>query len=409
MDINKDNAIKLWDERYRKNTQTITDFSGRKMTKGQYGDTSSKSGWTIDHRMPISNGGTNAKCNLEIVNHKTNAEKADKITFTANGKQFQVQKDDSGNGCYKIVELKSNKPISNQKTTQKTDLKREIAEKLFNETIEDDLDMAGRCIKFDMFEKSDDVAWGIGYYTNKKDLSIENCFVAHVKTLADQEGKSSFKSNDMVFELKKIDGRYHYLNTSKILDKNDYYNVLGYTSNLFKQEQTIFKDLVTLKINYVSDKDLSKFLILLEELLSIASLRNNYIIKKDIYGWGESKIYIIFDTPKENNTCTAHEFAMYMNTLRGYLIKISSIKNVTIYHSTHEINAAEYSTFVYEIDCHFENKVRNNETNTIFLSEDVKNHIIKCKYKEDSFSKRFNYYERNYIFPKLKDLIKNFS
>ena len=106
MELNKEAALKLWNERYGKQTQTKKDFAGRTMSKGLFGRTDSKSGWTLDHRQPKSLGGTNKKCNIEIVNHVTNTEKADKTTFEANGKMFQVQKDkESGSGCYKIVRL----------------------------------------------------------------------------------------------------------------------------------------------------------------------------------------------------------------------------------------------------------------------------------------------------------------
>lgn len=413
MDINKNTAIQLWDERYDKDTQVVFDFAGRKMTKGQFGDTNSKSGWTIDHRQPQSRGGKNVKCNLEIVNHVTNTEKADKTTFTANGKQFQVQKDsESGKSCYKIVELESS---SAQKTKKKTESRGDIAEKLFNDTITDDKDIAGRYINFNSFETDDDDAWSIGYFTNNKTISLNNCFVAHVKTIADQEGKSSFKSNDMVFELKKIDGNYHYINVSKIDDKFNFLNVVGYTNYLYKQESTIFKDLITLKVKYKEDSEFSKFLILLEELMSSVSLKNNYLLSEGniFYNFYDKdrKIHILFETPKEQDTCTVHEFAMLMNTLRKMFINMTSITDLTIYHSVHKINANQYLKFFEDIDRHFVNKVNNNKTNTIYLTEDVKNYLAKCKYTEDSFTKTSSYnsyFERNYIYNKLLDLIKKY-
>jgi|SRR5690554_2715616 len=416
MEINKTNAMKLWNERYGKQTQKTSDFSGRIMTKGQYGHTNSKTGWTIDHRQPLSKGGSNAKCNLEIVNHETNAEKANDITFTANGKQFQVQKD-SGNGCYKIVELKSNKSTTKIKNTQTKGKKRLVAEKLFKETIENNLDMAGRTINFNSFETSNNDAWGIGFYTSNKKISVDNCFVAHVKTLADQKGKSSFKSNGILFELKKINGKYHYINTTNITNRDDFINAFGYINNLYKQEQNIYKDLITLKISYRNDEHFSKFIILLEEILPLISLKSNYIIPRTYSDWGlqERKIHVIFDTPEENDTCIAHEFAMYINTLKSYLIKITSITDITIYHSTHTLNTNEYLEFLHNIDSHFESKVRSYHTNTLFVSNEVKNYLTKCHYKEDTFTEHAvfyndSYYERNYgWFKQIKELLDNFN
>ncbi|MFW6319916.1 MAG: HNH endonuclease [Bacillota bacterium] len=104
MVINQKNALTLWNERYGKSVQAIEDFSGRRITKAQFGDTNSKSGWTIDHRLPKSKGGSNVKCNLEIVHHKTNEEKANKICFVANERHFRVKNSKDGEKCYEIVE-----------------------------------------------------------------------------------------------------------------------------------------------------------------------------------------------------------------------------------------------------------------------------------------------------------------
>ncbi|MDR0473877.1 MAG: HNH endonuclease [Treponema sp.] len=74
MEIKHETAMKLWKEKYGKGTEKANDREGRLMLKTAYGDESSKYGWNIHHRKAISNGGTSAKMNLEIVHILTHKE-----------------------------------------------------------------------------------------------------------------------------------------------------------------------------------------------------------------------------------------------------------------------------------------------------------------------------------------------
>jgi hypothetical protein len=102
MEISKENAIELWEERYGFATKAY-DYSGRGMDKSAFGNQNSSQGWNIDHIRPESKGGSNKKCNLKIVNIRTNEEKADAFPhWTANGKKFKAKKTETN--CYEIVE-----------------------------------------------------------------------------------------------------------------------------------------------------------------------------------------------------------------------------------------------------------------------------------------------------------------
>lgn len=92
MDINRENAMRLWKQRYGKATR-VKDFAGREMDKGAYDQRGSEFGWNLDHILPKSRGGKDTDSNLICTHILTNDEKADKYpVFTANKKQFEIIK-----------------------------------------------------------------------------------------------------------------------------------------------------------------------------------------------------------------------------------------------------------------------------------------------------------------------------
>lgn len=90
-EIRKDIEEDFWQREFG-NATTSKDFCGRKIKKADFGNSKSELGWNIDHIMPRANGGDNSFGNIQLANIKSNAEKADKITFKANGKTYQVRK-----------------------------------------------------------------------------------------------------------------------------------------------------------------------------------------------------------------------------------------------------------------------------------------------------------------------------
>jgi len=77
MEIKKDTAMKLWEEKFGDKTKAH-DYKGREILKAAYGQDGSQYGWNIDHIKPKSKGGTDRVDNLQIVHISTNQEKADR-------------------------------------------------------------------------------------------------------------------------------------------------------------------------------------------------------------------------------------------------------------------------------------------------------------------------------------------
>lgn len=92
MELNRETAMRLWGKHFGKETKA-TDFSGRVIAKGAYGDRNSEFGWNVDHILPQSKGGTTADHNLVCCHILTNDEKADRFpAFVANGRRFEIIK-----------------------------------------------------------------------------------------------------------------------------------------------------------------------------------------------------------------------------------------------------------------------------------------------------------------------------
>lgn len=92
MDLNRETAMRLWNKTYGKDTK-VSDFTGRKIVKGAYGDRNSEFGWNIDHILPVSQGGKTNDSNLIVTHISTNDEKADKFPcFVANGIKYEIVK-----------------------------------------------------------------------------------------------------------------------------------------------------------------------------------------------------------------------------------------------------------------------------------------------------------------------------
>ncbi|WP_027121523.1 HNH endonuclease domain-containing protein [Mycoplasma leonicaptivi] len=92
MDINKQNAQKLWKERYG-NKKVIRDYTRYEIHFDQYG-TETEFGWDVDHIIPLSRNGSGRKTNLVICHHLTNNEKENKTSWWAtleNGDEVRLQ------------------------------------------------------------------------------------------------------------------------------------------------------------------------------------------------------------------------------------------------------------------------------------------------------------------------------
>jgi hypothetical protein len=71
--LDHDKAMKLWKSLWG-NSQDGLDYKKRPIKKAAYGDHDSKFGWDVHHKVPKSQGGTDAFDNLTIVHVITHDE-----------------------------------------------------------------------------------------------------------------------------------------------------------------------------------------------------------------------------------------------------------------------------------------------------------------------------------------------
>ena len=82
---------KVWEQEFGY-ASSGHDFTGREVRKSECGNSYSPYGWDIDHIMPVSLGGSDTRSTLQIVNIQTNREKANKTSFIANFRNYQVKR-----------------------------------------------------------------------------------------------------------------------------------------------------------------------------------------------------------------------------------------------------------------------------------------------------------------------------
>ena len=88
--MNNKKAKKVWNDHYGKKRKVI-DVFGKTIKKGDYGKKNA-TGWEVDHIYPDSKKGSNARTNLQPLQHDNNLQKGDKLQGKVNGKQFKVTK-----------------------------------------------------------------------------------------------------------------------------------------------------------------------------------------------------------------------------------------------------------------------------------------------------------------------------
>ena len=119
MEINKENAIKLWRSRYG-NKDWIQDYNNRNSRRQSTSDGHYYNyGWNLHHMMPESKASCSpkmkrkvtSKSNLEIVHIFTNDEAEDKTTFIINDTEYQVRSLRDGSGNYGIFDTSNNRRV----------------------------------------------------------------------------------------------------------------------------------------------------------------------------------------------------------------------------------------------------------------------------------------------------------
>ena len=125
MEINKNKAVKLWNDVFGENTLWAVDCFGTWIYKEDYGNSERKRKrpngdgkeysycWNVDHIKPIAEGGKDEWNNYEPMHCNNNFNKGDKISFKINGTPYQTVRCDLSNGY----------GIQNQNTGKRVDWK----------------------------------------------------------------------------------------------------------------------------------------------------------------------------------------------------------------------------------------------------------------------------------------------
>ncbi|WP_025755647.1 HNH endonuclease [Mycoplasmopsis cricetuli] len=418
MKINKKNALKLWDEIYGKTTQTSYDFAQRKINKSEY-NTNSKNSWNIDHIFPLNLGGTDSKNNLQIVHYLTNNEKGDKVSFVANNSIFNVVKEK--NGIYKIKE--KNKYVENLNEYKN----------LFEEYIKFDkhtknwYDFAGRKVEFNEFQTKSNESWDVDFF----DYNNSNQrYVANSLTIKERANKTSFSCNDLNFQTIRFNDKYYFVNTDDFYSLDNKMNVFFNINKSINENREMFFDILTIKIRYnyyyyhYSDEkkwinniviEFNKIIKAFENDIEKKLLYNFNILKKN----NELILNFIFNTPEINDVSYVHEIALYFNTIKLIFTNKFDLK-IDIAHWSKTIKNSDLWNFLNSLNLYTSYSIINNDyfsqlfnkmnSTSLIVSSEVFKYLIECNYKENTFEEKFSinnevWYQRNYIFDKLKKII----
>ncbi len=202
MEVNRRLAIKKWDEQFGK-TVDATDFSGRKIQKGAFGQLTSTYGWTLTYIVPKAVGGTEAPENLICVHVKTASEKEQNFpSFNANDVKYKLTKE---SGKWEIIPSNDEDAIAEQKEKEAKAM--ELWTLTFGEA-ESATDFAGRIIRRDCYGSGREGAWKVAPYVDSKPTENKNAYIANLFTIAEALGKTAFRSNGKFFTLNKENGVY---------------------------------------------------------------------------------------------------------------------------------------------------------------------------------------------------------
>ena len=102
MTINRQAALRLWEERF-KNRMAVKDLFGLPMKKDAFNQRGADGAWNIHHIVPKCEGGTDNDVNLIIISMDAHDQIGDRFpSYTVNSKVYDVRKI-QGTQTYKIV------------------------------------------------------------------------------------------------------------------------------------------------------------------------------------------------------------------------------------------------------------------------------------------------------------------
>ena len=203
MKMNEEKAKKLFLEQFPDGIGY--DFARRKMKLEDYGNDKVKTGWNIDHILAISKGGTNAKCNLQCTNIKTNTIKQSKTTWLDNNVRYQVRKN---KGLYTIIKVDENE---NKKEYNLND--KAFVLSLFKQRypLGVGFDLMGRKMILEDYSNKDVYSgWNI-VKLNPKNTKINderNYEIFNIVSILEKNNKTSWIDNDRYFQIKRSNGRF---------------------------------------------------------------------------------------------------------------------------------------------------------------------------------------------------------
>ena len=327
MKINKQNAMKLWRERYGDNND-VCDYAGRPMFFLDYNDRDSKYGWNIDHILPQDRNGTDDIDNLIICNIKTNDEKANKTTFEANYKKFQVKKID---GIYRICGHESNPEIYEDP---------KLWYEFYNE--EEEKDFANREIHFSDFQNENSkYGWDICLINIQVGPVEGNLAIANIETIKEKNNKNSFTANGYKFQIHKDDmGGYTFFSPDIIADKFDVESIIKYIN---AEEKRIFMSYTIIDLSNVKKykkNHLDIILMKFAKLVQGLTIDMKNFIRMEI---NDSNLIVYLDCEYQADTRKTMEFNVLLNT---YKVMFENKYKISIDIASDLINILENYKFM---------------------------------------------------------------
>lgn len=183
-------ASDWWTHFFGKGVQDAQDYTGRLIKKSAYNQPGSAYGWILEYILPLDNGGTDTKDNIHISSYEAYSLRNGKITYTIDGKRYQVQKDDKGHYAIYII----------------GDKKMSFWEKEFGDANEAQ-DFTGRVIKKCAYgQVNSRFGWDVDHIQplskGGKD-NDENKQIVHVTTNDEKGDKTTFVINGTTYQVQK--------------------------------------------------------------------------------------------------------------------------------------------------------------------------------------------------------------
>ncbi len=402
MKINKQNAMKLWRIRYGDNND-VCDYAGRPMFFLDYNNRESKYGWNIDHILPQDRNGTDDIENLIICNIKTNDEKANKTTFTANNKKFQVKKFD---GNYEICNHVSNPEIYEDP-------------KLWYEyyTEEEEKDFANREIHYDDFQNEESkYGWDICLINTQVGPIEGNLTIANIETIKEKNNKNSFTANGYKFQIHKDEnGDYSFFSPDIIADKYDINSILKFIN---AEDRHIFISYTIIDLTNAKKYRSNEFdfiLIKVAKLIQGLVIDMNNFIRTEI---NENNIIVYFDCEYQSDTRKVMEFNILLNT---YKIMFENKHKISIDIASDLIDILEnykFLTLTKLIECNDSIEclikcLNTQRYSTMYIGKCMKENIDIKQYKMSDYrifnnipGMNYQVYECDYFINSLYEKVK---